>query len=683
MNFLKIKTTIGGGLFGLLVSGVSNWDDSTDLFVPNIIKCVAIGLVMGFFIGTVWESMKKKDSKNSVSESKEEPESPIPTPKSNETKTAAQQVADKPIVASEPEKKEAPVMETPTSVVFEQHTALESEMVIEPVSPDPIMPVFTVEAPINEKPTTPDWQNCPDYDPTSELPDFRYPGFELLKDYQNNDIPVDMEEQENNKNKIRQTLLDYGIEIQSINAIVGPVFTLFEILLESGRKISRVKSLSEDIAVSLAATSGIRIIAPLPGRMTIGIEVPNLDPQIVSIRSCIESKAFQESKMELPVALGKTITNEVFTFDLAKMPHLLIAGATGQGKSVCLNTIIASLLYKKHPAQLKLVLIDSKQVELSIYSRIENHYLAKLSYEDDPIITDARKTVNTLNSLVLEMEDRFQLMKDAGVRNIQEYNARYIRHELNPAKHIVAPAGSRAGTNHKYLPYIVVVIDEFGDLIMTCGREFEQPMMRLAQKGRAAGIHMIVTTQRPSAKIITGEIKINFPSRIAFRVGQHIDSMIILDQSGAQNLIGRGDLLFSSGDKFERVQCAYTDIVETARILKYIAFQPSYTHAFYLPDPPVESDYDSGYGRNADDDVDLHQLDPLFDQAAELVVATGQGSTSMIQRKFAIGYTRAGRLMDQLEAAGIVGPYTGSKARDVLITSEAELESILQQIRYM
>ena len=549
----------------------------------------------------------------------------------------------------------------------------EAVAVPEQVVPDP---TFTVEAGTTETVAKPVIDQ-PDYDPTSELPDFRFPGFELLRDYQNNDIPVDMEEQESNKNKIRQTLLDYGIEIQSINAMVGPTITLFEIVLESGTKISRVRSLSDEIAMSIASTSGIRIIAPIPGKSAIGIEVPNRDPQTVSMRSCIESKAFQESKMELPVALGKTITNEVFTFDLTKMPHLLVAGATGQGKSVGLNAIITSLLYKKHPAQLKLILIDPKQVEFSIYSKLENHYLAKLPAEDDPIITDVRKVVSTLNSVVLEMEDRYALLKDAGLRNIKEYNAKYIKHELNPAKHIVAPSGSKAGTNHKYLPYIVVVVDEYGDLIMTAGKEIELPIARIAQKARAVGIHMIIATQRPSAKIITGIIKANFPARIAFRVGQSIDSSIILDQTGAQNLIGRGDLLISTGNRFERVQCAFVDTPEVDKINRYIAAQPSYTHAFYLPDPPVED----GDGSNASEEVDLHQLDPLFDQAAELVVATGQGSTSMIQRKFAIGYTRAGRLMDQLEAAGIVGPYTGSKARDVLITSEMDLQNTLQQIK--
>lgn len=549
------------------------------------------------------------------------------------------------------------------------------ETAVVPV-PEEKEPVFTVEAGTTETVDKPVISQ-PDYDPTSELPDFRYPGFDLLRDYQNNDIPVDMEEQETNKNKIRQTLLDYGIEIQSINAMVGPTITLFEIVLESGTKISRVRNLSDEIAMSIASTSGIRIIAPIPGKSAIGIEVPNRDPQTVSMRSCIESRAFQESRMELPVALGKTITNEVFTFDLTKMPHLLVAGATGQGKSVGLNAIITSLLYKKHPAQLKLILIDPKQVEFSIYSKLENHYLAKLPGEEDPIITDVRKVVSTLNSVVLEMEDRYALLKDAGLRNIKEYNAKYIKHELNPAKHIVAPSGSKAGTNHKYLPYIVVVVDEYGDLIMTAGKEIELPIARIAQKARAVGIHMIIATQRPSAKIITGIIKANFPARIAFRVGQSIDSSIILDQTGAQNLIGRGDLLISTGNRFERVQCAFVDTPEVDKINRYIADQPSYLHAFYLPDPPVED----GDGSNASEEVDLHQLDPLFDQAAELVVATGQGSTSMIQRKFSIGYTRAGRLMDQLEAAGIVGPYTGSKARDVLINSEMELQNTLQQLK--
>lgn len=534
---------------------------------------------------------------------------------------------------------------------------------------------FHIEKPVTEtvdEPVLP----LEDYDPTAELSHYQAPTFDLLKQYQT-DVPVDMEEQNANKQKIKDTLSTYGIEIQSIAATVGPTITLFEIVLQSGTKISKVKNLSDEIAMCIASKSGIRIIAPIPGKSAIGIEVPNKDPQIVSMHSCITSKTFQETRAELPVVLGKTITNEVCCFDLAKMPHLLVAGATGQGKSVGLNAIITSLLYKKHPSQLKMVLVDPKQVEFSIYSRIEKHFLAKLPDEEEPIITDVSKVVSTLNSVCLEMEDRYALVKDAGLRNIKEYNEKFIHRELNPRKHIKAPNGSKEGAYHHYLPYMVVVVDEYGDLIMTAGKEIELPIARIAQKARAVGIHMIIATQRPSAKIITGIIKANFPARIAFRVGQAIDSSIILDQTGAQHLIGRGDLLFSAGDRFERVQCAFVDTPEVDRVNRFIADQQGYPTAFILPEPPLKEGEEGG----GSGDVDLRQLDPMFAEAAELVVATGQGSTSMIQRKFSIGYNRAGRIMDQLEAAGIVGPYTGSKARAVIVDDGMELQNILADLQ--
>jgi len=517
-----------------------------------------------------------------------------------------------------------------------------------------------------------------DYDPTADLEYFKFPTFDLLKQYAQN-VPIDMDEQNSNKEKIRQTLSDYGIEIQSISAMVGPTITLFEIVLETGTKISKVRNLQDEIAMCIAATSGVRIIAPIPGKAAIGIEVPNRDPQTVSMHSCITSKVFQESKFELPVALGKTITNEVFTFDLAKMPHLLVAGSTGQGKSVGLNAILTSLLYKKHPSQMKIVLVDPKQVEFSIYSRIEKHYLAKLGDEPEPIITDVSRVVATLQSLCVEMEDRYALVKDAELRNIKEYNQKFIHRELNPKKLVKAALGSKEGVHHHYMPYIVVVIDEYGDLIMTAGKEIELPIARIAQKARAVGIHMIIATQRPSAKIITGTIKANFPARIAFRVASAVDSGIILDASGAQNLIGRGDLLFSTGNAPVRVQCAFVDTPEVDGINKFIAKQQSYPTAFILPDPPAAEGAGDDGGQGGG--VDLHQLDPMFADAAELVVATNQGSTSMIQRKFSIGYNRAGRIMDQLEAAGIVGPYTGSKARAVLVDSDSELQNILIDLK--
>ena len=543
---------------------------------------------------------------------------------------------------------------------------------------DPVFVVKTGKTDVVKAPVAESTNDLPktDYDPTADLSHYKFPTFDLLKSYPNHS-PIDMDEQTANKEKIRQTLSDYGIEIQSISATVGPTITLFEIVLESGTKISRVKNLSDEIAMSIASKSGIRIIAPIPGKSAIGIEVPNNDPQTVSMRDCISSRAFQESKYELPIALGKTIMNEVFTFDLTKAPHLLVAGATGQGKSVGLNAIITSLLYKKHPSQLKIVLVDPKMVEFSIYKRIEKHYLAKLPDQENPIITDVTKTVDILKSLCAEMEDRYALVEDAGVRNIKEYNEKFIHRQLNPRKHISAPIGSREGTNHRYLPYIVAIIDEYGDLIMTAGKEVELPIARIAQKARAVGIHMIIATQRPSAKIVTGIIKANFPARMAFRVASGIDSGIILDQPGAQNLIGRGDLLFSTGSVPTRVQCAFVDTPEVDRINRFIADQQGYPTALILPEPKIqEGEAADGNGEA----VDLHQLDPLFNECAELVVATGQGSTSMIQRKFQIGYNRAGRIMDQLEAAGIVGPYSGSKARAVLVTSDSELRSILEDI---
>ncbi len=548
------------------------------------------------------------------------------------------------------------------------------------VAADPTFTIKTGETEVVNKPVTADTSDLPktDYDPTADLSTYKFPGFDLLK-APSNSSPVDIDEQNANKEKIRQTLYDYGVEIQSIEATIGPTITLYEIVLVNGTKISRVKNLSDEIAMSIASKAGVRIIAPIPGKAAIGIEVPNNDPQTVSMRECIASKTFQESKMELPVALGKTITNEVFTFDLAKAPHLLVAGATGQGKSVGLNAIITSLLYKKHPSQLKIVLVDPKMVEFSIYKRIENHYLAKLPDQENPIIPDVTKTVDILKSLCAEMEDRYALVEDAGVRNIKEYNDKFIHRRLNPKKHITAPIGSRDGTNHRFLPYIVAIIDEYGDLIMTAGKEVELPIARIAQKARAVGIHMIIATQRPSAKIVTGIIKANFPARIAFRVASGTDSGIILDTTGAQSLIGRGDLLFSTGNVPTRVQCAFVDTPEVDRINRFIAEQQGYPSALILPEPKL-SEGEGGEGGSTES-VDLHQLDPLFDECAELVVATGQGSTSMIQRKFGIGYNRAGRIMDQLEAGGIVGPYSGSKARAVLVSSDGELRQILEDLK--
>ena len=499
------------------------------------------------------------------------------------------------------------------------------------------------------------------YDPKRDLENYHYPTLDLLQKYESDGKPyIDMEEQTRNKNRIVEVLRNFGVEISSIKATVGPTITLYEITPAPGVRISKIRNLEDDIALSLSAL-GIRIIAPIPGKGTIGIEVPNAKPATVSMESILNSKKFQETTMELPCAVGKTITNEVFMFDLAKAPHLLVAGATGQGKSVGLNAIITSLLYKKHPAELKIVLVDPKKVEFSVYASIEKHFLAKIPDDDsEPIITDVTKVIHTLNSLCKEMDTRYDLLKMAQARNIKEYNKKFIDRQLNPEH------------GHKYMPYIVVVIDEFGDLIMTAGKEVELPIARIAQLARAVGIHMIIATQRPTTNIITGTIKANFPSRIAFRVGAMIDSRTILDRPGAQQLIGRGDMLYLNGGEPVRVQCAFVDTPEVERINKFISDQQGYLSAFELPEPDTD-DGESGESR----DVDMQHLDPMFEDAARLIVREQSGSTSLIQRKFAIGYNRAGRLMDQLEKAGIVGAAHGSKPREVLITDENSLENLL------
>ena len=508
-------------------------------------------------------------------------------------------------------------------------------------------------------------QQLEPYDPKRDLENYHYPTLDLLKKYDNDGKPyIDMAEQTANKNRIVEVLRTFGVEISTIKATVGPTITLYEITLAPGVRISKVRSLEDDIALSLSAL-GIRIIAPIPGKGTIGIEVPNAKPSIVSMESILNSKKFQESSMELPCAIGKTITNEVFMFDLAKAPHLLVAGATGQGKSVGLNAIITSLLYKKHPAEMKIVLVDPKKVEFSIYNPLINHFLAKVPDEDsDPIITDVTKVVRTLNSLCKEMDTRYDLLKLAGARNIKEYNKKFIERRLNPQH------------GHRYMPYIVVIIDEFGDLIMTAGKEIELPIARIAQLARAVGIHMVIATQRPTTTIITGNIKANFPGRIAFKVSAGIDSKTILDRTGAQQLIGRGDMLFLAGSEPVRVQCAFVDTPEVERINEYIAAQQSYNMPFELPEPDMP---DSDMGGESHD-VDMTHLDPMFEDAARLIVINQSGSTSLIQRKFAIGYNRAGRLMDQLEKAGVVGPAMGSKPREVLIQDEVTLNNLISNL---
>ena len=530
--------------------------------------------------------------------------------------------------------------DNPDDVAMEVETAIEEEEVVENLSAKLL-------------------KDFGEFDPTLELSNYQYPTIELLKDYSNQSgsITIDQSELEENKNRIVDTLKNYKIEIAQIKATVGPTVTLYEIVPEAGIRISKIKNLEDDIALSLAAL-GIRIIAPIPGKGTIGIEVPNKKSTIVSMRSVIASTKFQNAEMELPIAFGKTIANETFVVDLAKMPHLLMAGATGQGKSVGLNTILTSILYKKHPAEVKFVLVDPKKVELTLFNKIERHYLAKLPDTEDAIITDNTKVINTLNSLCIEMDARYDLLKDAMVRNIKEYNVKFKARKLNPEN------------GHQFLPYIILVVDEFADLIMTAGKEVETPIARLAQLARAIGIHLIIATQRPSVNVITGIIKANFPARIAFRVTSKIDSRTILDSQGADQLIGRGDMLYTQGNDLTRIQCAFVDTPEVERITEFIGSQKAYPDAHLLPEYVGE---ESGTSV----DIDVSDRDKLFREAAEVVVTAQQGSASLLQRKLKLGYNRAGRIIDQLEAAGVVGPFEGSKARQVMITDLASLDALL------
>ena len=498
------------------------------------------------------------------------------------------------------------------------------------------------------------------YDPLLDLQDYQYPGLDLLDTHNTEKIVQDAAELDKNKNQIIDTLKNYDISIQKISATVGPTVTLYEIVPAAGVRISRIKNLEDDIALSLSAL-GIRIIAPIPGKGTIGIEVPNVKKSIVSLKALLASEKFQHNNMDLPIAIGKKIDNENFIADLAKMPHLLMAGATGQGKSVGINTLLVSLLYKKHPSQLKFVLVDPKKVELSLYKLIEKHFLAKLPGEEDAIITDTKKVIHTLNALCIEMDVRYDLLKEAGTRNIREYNAKFIQRRLNPQK------------GHRYLPFIVLVIDEFADLIMTAGKEVEMPIARLAQLARAVGIHLIIATQRPSVNIITGTIKANFPARIAFKVSSKIDSRTILDIGGAEQLIGQGDMLVSFNGELVRLQCAFVDTPEVEKVAEFIGGQRGYPEAFLLPEYVDEKEMEGK-------EISLQDRDPLFEEAARIIVQNQQGSTSLLQRRMKLGYNRAGRLMDQLEAAGIVGPNMGSKARDVIVKSESDLEEILNDL---
>ena len=521
---------------------------------------------------------------------------------------------------------------------------------------------LTIDQPVEEEPEAKLAkklvQEQGEVDPTLELSKYRYPTLELLKAYNEEGITINEAELEENKEKIVETLNNYKISIADIKATIGPTVTLYEIVPAAGIRISKIKNLEDDIALSLSAL-GIRIIAPIPGKGTIGIEVPNNKPTIVSLRSVVGSKRFQEAEMELPLALGKTISNETFVVDLAKMPHMLMAGATGQGKSVGLNTILSSLLYKKHPAEIKFVLVDPKKVELTLYNKIERHYLAKLPDVEDAIITDNRQVINTLNSLCIEMDNRYNMLKNAMCRNIKEYNKRFKKRELNP------------NDGHAYLPYLVLIVDEFADLIMTAGKEVETPIARLAQLARAVGIHLIIATQRPSVNVITGVIKANFPARVAFRVTSRIDSRTILDSGGAEQLIGRGDMLYTQGNELIRLQCAFVDTPEVEKLTDFIGSQRAYPNAHQLPEYKGD-EQKSGLDNNIDD------RDPMFREAAEVVINAQQGSASLLQRKLKLGYNRAGRIIDQLEAAGIVGPFEGSKAREVMFRDIISLHEYLE-----
>lgn len=525
-------------------------------------------------------------------------------------------------------------------------------------------PQLTISAIKEEKPNTADElvEKIGKYDPKLDLSGYQYPPLDLLRDYGSGKITVNNHELEANKDKIVDTLGNYNIEIAKIKATIGPTVTLYEIIPKPGVRISKIKNLEDDIALSLAAL-GIRIIAPMPGKGTIGIEVPNSHPEMVSMRSVLATEKFQHTDMDLPIALGRTISNEVYIADLTKMPHLLVAGATGQGKSVGINAILTSLLYKKHPAELKFVLVDPKKVELSLFKKIERHFLAKLPGEEDAIITDTKKVINTLNSLCIEMDARYDLLKNAQVRNLKEYNVKFVNRRLNPEE------------GHRYLPFIVLIIDEFADLMMTAGKEVETPIARLAQLARAVGIHLVIATQRPSVNIITGTIKANFPARLAFRVLSKVDSRTILDSGGADQLIGRGDMLLATGSDLIRIQCAFVDTPEVEEISDFIGNQRGYPSALLLPEY-VGEDSEGGIG-----DFDIHDRDSMFEDAARLVVLHQQGSTSLIQRKLKLGYNRAGRIIDQLEAAGVVGPFEGSKAREVLYPDEYSLEQFLDGLK--
>ncbi len=668
-----------GGLHGY---NLSQWACS-QVGAPGLVLILLVtAILMGVFFSrstmdVVRKCLRPGRRKATVTQTEETPASPTkataqPEPEPAGEAPMATDAADMP--AYEPEEAIAQEEATPDETAFQA-----IELPIDDVPPAPVAeslekkkvtaepdndpePDFEISSPVPEESEQRGTLAQP-YNPRLDLENYRFPTLDLLNTYNEEGPSIDMEEQTANKNRIIQVLRSFGIEISSIKASVGPTITLYEITPAEGVRISKIRNLEDDIALSLSAL-GIRIIAPIPGKGTIGIEVPNANPRIVPMSNILASKKFQESTFELPVALGKTITNEIFMVDLAKAPHMLVAGATGQGKSVGLNAIVTSLLYKKHPSELKFVIIDPKKVEFAIYAPIERHFLAKLPDGEDAIITDVTKVVQTLNSLCVEMDTRYDLLRKAGCRNIKEYNAKFIGRQLNPEK------------GHHFMPYIVIIIDEFGDLIMTAGKEVELPICRIAQLARAVGIHAIIATQRPTTNIITGTIKANFPARVAFRVASMMDSRTILDRPGAQQLIGKGDLLYLQGNDPVRVQCAFVDTPEVERVADFISRQQGYPTAFLLPeytDPNAEPDGGAA-------DVDMNRLDPLFEEAARLLIYHQQGSTSLIQRKFSIGYNRAGRIMDQLERAGIVGPSNGSKAREVLCMDENDLDMRMKSL---
>ncbi|MHA7131582.1 FtsK/SpoIIIE family DNA translocase [Algoriphagus namhaensis] len=666
------------GYIVILVQGYSYWSFLSGGFGYELAKLSADFLSWGTFIllgGSLvvfcifffdinsldWFSSKSSDEEEEESEIPNvEPIEPLaganPFDELNEDEAEDEEIEDD---GSSWEIKSDPKVEEPKKEIELSEVNLLDDYAEEPAEEDKPK-AFSVEKTQEEK-TAEEVENLDPYDPTLDLARYKYPTLDLLNEYDLQKVTVTRQELEENKNKIVETLENFKIGIQEIKATIGPTVTLYEIVPEKGIKISKIKNLEDDIALSLAAL-GIRIIAPIPGKGTIGIEVPNKNRELVPARAVLGTEKFMRSDKDLPIALGKTISNEVFVADLAKMPHLLMAGATGQGKSVGLNMILASLIYKKHPAQLKFVLVDPKKVELSLFNKIERHFLAKLPGAEEAIITDTKKVIYTLNSLCIEMDNRYNLLKDAGTRNLKEYNAKFIARKLNPDK------------GHKFMPYIVLVIDELADLMMTAGKEIEAPIARLAQLARAIGIHLVVATQRPSVNVITGIIKANFPARLSFRVTSKIDSRTILDAGGADQLIGMGDMLLSQGSDMIRIQCAFLDTPEVDAICDWIGEQKGYSDAYLLPE------YEGEDGESSVGEIDLADRDPLFDDAARLIVMHQQGSTSLIQRKLKLGYNRAGRIIDQLEAAGVVGAFEGSKAREVLIQDDASLEQLLNSL---